>query len=904
MFSIKLIAVLGALAVLGATSTPILLRSSHPSASSANGSQVLPPTLSVLNDLSLRAGALVVNSISVLKPSGSPSETSPTASGTEPAKNVRSAGTLPSVTINASQTGLEKAPKSEPKTSQATPKQVLNATGNASGSQSVRSVFVMPRSPNQSSGAPSFNTGSSNATSHDIEGENVSATAGSPPAGNSSGLPILTEDNSTGDIPTENNDNSTGPNQNGQVPGNQNPGPGNTNESDSVPVIFVPHSFTLEAMNSSGAIANFGGISAYDQNDGNLEVICVPDSGLMYPLGITKVNCSTENSAGRVVEASFNVTVKDTTPPHFPHLDAIVANSTGVLTRVNLSRPAVTDLVDASPTVTNDAPADGFRVGNTTVNWRATDVSGNSASAVQIVIIKEPSGASGPATSITIGQPSYNDTRHVFVRSSTNLTLSASSTSGINGSYYRFYATGAAKPAFVKSSVFRLSGPAGAYTIEFYSVDSRGDSGAVANTTVVLDNSAPQANASASNGTSLLPGANLTISANDPSGGSGVGASSNSGIFFKTDSASTYTFAKATSASISLRGLAGGKHAVTYYAIDNAGNAAGTKILNFTIYDCSTLPLDQLRGVEFTDATLTQRQGAGSSLPAAPPSVDSRLADISSKGFNTIKVLYYWDAYEKDSSGVLNSLASIAAAAQTHNLCVIYDNHQTGTSFKFGGSGFPRSLTENYTDSSSFWSAYYNNTISVGGRSAWDRQADMMQAIIGKVNSYTSVSGYEILSSPYVYTDAQYSKLGQMQTYLADKIRSESAKEIFFDKAEPQYSNNSALTSQYVDSTYDPQTKPAGVAGVVFAPHIYDAGTPSSLSNLTQLAASMQCPILVGEWGQSSQSGTQNYVSTFRMQDTGWIRWSYDPLDLTYNLTDSAGRPTQNYAWLSDAMAH
>lgn len=83
----------------------------------------------------------------------------------------------------------------------------------------------------------------------------------------------------------------------------------------------------------------------------------------------------------------------DSTPPSITAPADVQATATGALTRVPLGTPVVRDDVDPSPRITNDAPADGFPVGTTTVTWRATDDSGNSATATQRVTIDEPAQA-------------------------------------------------------------------------------------------------------------------------------------------------------------------------------------------------------------------------------------------------------------------------------------------------------------------------------------------------------------------------------------------------------------------------------------------------------------------------------------------------------------------------------
>ncbi|MCX6537428.1 MAG: HYR domain-containing protein [Acidobacteria bacterium] len=87
---------------------------------------------------------------------------------------------------------------------------------------------------------------------------------------------------------------------------------------------------------------------------------------------------------------AFGVLPPDTTPPTLtvpPDVTAEATGSTG--TPVDIGQATATDNRDANPVVTNDAPTGGFPLGVTTVTWTATDASGNKATAVQLVTVKD-----------------------------------------------------------------------------------------------------------------------------------------------------------------------------------------------------------------------------------------------------------------------------------------------------------------------------------------------------------------------------------------------------------------------------------------------------------------------------------------------------------------------------------
>ncbi len=78
----------------------------------------------------------------------------------------------------------------------------------------------------------------------------------------------------------------------------------------------------------------------------------------------------------------------DTEPPIIAGLeDRMVPVRPGARgTTVRLVEPTVTDNLDPHPTLTNNAPST-FPMGQTTVTWTATDASGNTSTAEQVVTV-------------------------------------------------------------------------------------------------------------------------------------------------------------------------------------------------------------------------------------------------------------------------------------------------------------------------------------------------------------------------------------------------------------------------------------------------------------------------------------------------------------------------------------
>ena len=132
----------------------------------------------------------------------------------------------------------------------------------------------------------------------------------------------------------------------------------------------------------------FRAVSANDDVDGPLDAACDWGSGATFPLGPTTVECSATDSSGNISYASFTITVVDTTPPQItaPANMTVEGNTIGGAISVGIGAAVAIDLVDPAPAITNDAPP-FFPLGDTVVTWTATDFSGNSSTAAQLMTV-------------------------------------------------------------------------------------------------------------------------------------------------------------------------------------------------------------------------------------------------------------------------------------------------------------------------------------------------------------------------------------------------------------------------------------------------------------------------------------------------------------------------------------
>jgi hypothetical protein len=152
--------------------------------------------------------------------------------------------------------------------------------------------------------------------------------------------------------------------------------------ADVVPpsITHVPAPFTVEASEAGGARPTFELPLAFDLVDENVPITCSPASGSVFPLGPTTVTCSASDAQGNLAQATFVVTVVDTTPPTLSAPEPIAAIATSSQGAVVTYAASATDVASGPLTPTCSLPSGSlFPPGTTTVTCSATDPSGNTA---------------------------------------------------------------------------------------------------------------------------------------------------------------------------------------------------------------------------------------------------------------------------------------------------------------------------------------------------------------------------------------------------------------------------------------------------------------------------------------------------------------------------------------------
>jgi HYR domain-containing protein/uncharacterized protein DUF1565 len=168
---------------------------------------------------------------------------------------------------------------------------------------------------------------------------------------------------------------------------------------DTTPPVLanLPQSQTLEATGPGGAIATYVPPTATDNVDPSPAVSCVPASGSTFPLGTTTVTCTARDASANTSSATFQIVVRDTTPPalSLPGNQTLQAGGPGGT--IGSFTVAATDLVDPKPAVTC-SPISGsmFPIGTTPVQCSATDASGNTASGTFNVAVVDTTAPTAP----------------------------------------------------------------------------------------------------------------------------------------------------------------------------------------------------------------------------------------------------------------------------------------------------------------------------------------------------------------------------------------------------------------------------------------------------------------------------------------------------------------------------
>lgn len=149
------------------------------------------------------------------------------------------------------------------------------------------------------------------------------------------------------------------------------------------PVFAATPDLVREATGPSGATVTFA-VAANDAVDGPVTPVCLPSSGSLFALGTTTVDCSATDSSGNTANASFDVSVEDTTEPviTLAGVNPVDIPVDGTYVEAGAS---ATDLVDGSVSVGISGAVDTSTPGTYIVTYTATDSANNTATDTRTV---------------------------------------------------------------------------------------------------------------------------------------------------------------------------------------------------------------------------------------------------------------------------------------------------------------------------------------------------------------------------------------------------------------------------------------------------------------------------------------------------------------------------------------
>jgi hypothetical protein len=144
------------------------------------------------------------------------------------------------------------------------------------------------------------------------------------------------------------------------------------------PTLTCPSNIVVWTCETNGLPVTFG-VTATDDCDTNVMIVCNPNSGALFPLGTNDVTCTARDDCGHVSTCAFKVIViQDVLPPR-------IDCPTNIVVTCNRTNGAVVDYVvtasddcDTNVLVTCDPPTGSlFPFGTNTVRCEAVDDCGH-----------------------------------------------------------------------------------------------------------------------------------------------------------------------------------------------------------------------------------------------------------------------------------------------------------------------------------------------------------------------------------------------------------------------------------------------------------------------------------------------------------------------------------------------
>ncbi|RNJ72433.1 MAG: HYR domain-containing protein [Thaumarchaeota archaeon S14] len=227
------------------------------------------------------------------------------------------------------------------------------------------------------------------------------------------------------------------------------------------PMITVPAPRVIEATgkNTQLSSSDYGTAEATDPTTASPTI--TNNAPAEFPVGVTTIEWIATDGSKNSSSRTQLVTVVDTTPPTLTPPPTVVIEASAPLSQLSvtdLGEATSTDSVDPTPTVENNLSEEGLGKGIHRITWNATDDSGNTRWATQVVVIVDTtppvvtapravvinSGSPVSSSLVDIGAPTVveavglsgpptNDAPATFPVGETTVTWTATDTSGLSG---------------------------------------------------------------------------------------------------------------------------------------------------------------------------------------------------------------------------------------------------------------------------------------------------------------------------------------------------------------------------------------------------------------------------------------------------------------------------------------
>lgn len=350
-----------------------------------------------------------------------------------------------------------------------------------------------------------------------------------------------------------------------------------------------------------------------------------------------------------------------------------------------------------------------------------------------------------------------------------------------------------------------------------------------------------------------------------------------------------------------------------------------------------------INGVAMKGVFVNMKQHGVLLLPAPENYIENSLRMISGAGLNHVRIVFYWEAYERDPVAFMKEIKSIADAGDRYGLKIIYDNHQWHTSswLEERGTGFPWYLFQdskyskggggNTQDKAAqhFWKDWWNRSVKdKQGNDGWTLMAEFLKKIVLVVDNHSSTLGYEILSEPHVDDQHQWSKIGKFNGFITSELRNITSKTIVYSMNVPIDLNSEIKISpknlaKMAPSSHDNIAFKISVYGIPDG----DGYQKKRLNMFLKTRELTGIPLYIGEWNnvvrtkvgsvsklnpdlsELTKSDAKKILGALKKEKvwgTAFWRWDYQPVVTdNFNLvSDKNGKlvPTKYFNILKDAV--